>query len=183
MQRRGLRPTFSRARGFTLVELLVVLSVFAILLGLAAPSFMSIIANNRVASAANDIITVLNLGKSEAVRSGQTVVLCKRASDSACDTDASTDWSNGWILFVDSVSNNQIDDGERIVRLQPATEESLDVAYKGNDNKAINFNPNGRTGATGHFCLRNTHDDNKSRAVVVNIAARFHIEEQPYDCN
>ena len=56
--------------GFTLVEIQMVMVVSAIVLSLAAPSFMNIIANNRVASAANDLVVVLNLGKSEAAANG-----------------------------------------------------------------------------------------------------------------
>lgn len=167
-------------RGFTLVELLLVLVVVAILLSLGVPSFLNILASNRVAAAANEIVVVLNLGKSEAVRSGQTLVLCKRqAADTQCSTSAG-DWDNGWLLFIDGDNDNQVDAGERVVRVQTDAEESLDLAFSGGGN--LNFSPDGGTGPTGRFCLRNSHDGDKSRVIRVSGFGRFQVEQQAYDC-
>lgn len=186
MQRQGLQSKLPGARGFTLVELLVVLSVFAVLLGLAAPSFMNIIANNRVASTASDLVTLLNLGKSEAIRSGQTIVLCKKDSSNQCDTDTSGDWSKGWLLFVDEDEDNSVDADERIIRVASAPADNLNPIYNGSggNNRLINFKPNGRTSPNGRFCLNNSHDDAKSRAVSVSLSGRFQSVTRAYGkCN
>lgn len=50
--------TDASKRGFTLIELLVTLAVAAILLTVAVPNFQMFVVNNRMASQANDIITV-----------------------------------------------------------------------------------------------------------------------------
>jgi type IV fimbrial biogenesis protein FimT len=179
------RPATQKTNGFTLIELLVVLTLVGVILAIAAPSFMNIIASNRVASAANEIITVLNLGKNEAIRSGENVVLCKRATNDSCDTANTGDWSNGWVLFQDTNDNQSVNDGERIIRVQSDIETSLDLAYKGNYGvkNLIFFKPNGSLGSKGHFCLRNNQDDTKSRAVVIHDLGRFRIDEQAYDCS
>ncbi len=178
-------PKAIKHAGFTLIELIVVMTVAAIILAVATPSFMNIIADNRVSTAATEVVTVLNLGKSEAVRTGQTIVLCKRAaSDTQCAMDTSIDWSNGWLLFVDSDGSNQQNDGERIIRVESLTETSLDIAYDSStaSNRMINFNPNGRIAPNGRFCFRNQHDDSRSRAVVISQTGRVHTETQAYSC-
>ncbi len=170
--------------GFTLIELIVVMAVAAIILAVATPSFINIIADNRVSTAATEVVTVLNLGKSEAVRTGQTTVLCKRSNDTECATNTSIDWSNGWLLFVDSNGDGHRDPGERIIRVESSTETSLDIAYDGStaSNRRINFNPNGRIAPNGRFCFRNQHDDSRSRAVVISPTGRVHTETQAYSC-
>lgn len=178
------RQTFflaqTNGQGFTLVELLIVLSVFAILLGLAAPSFMSIIANNRVANAANEIVTALNVGKSEAVRSGEHTVLCKSPDGASCDSSAT--WNQGWLLFQDSNGNREKEDGERIIRLQQDIEPSLEFDFR--TGNYIAFRPNGRTplNENGRFCFRNNHEDANSRTVIITMTGHVRIEVGNYTC-
>ena len=57
-----------RARGFTLIELMVVVAIIALTTGLAAPSFKVMLANYRVRSGAEGIINGLNQARAEAVR-------------------------------------------------------------------------------------------------------------------
>jgi len=65
-----------RARGFTLVELLVVMAVAAVLLMLAVPSFGTQIARNRVEGAATALATDLQYARSESVaRNAQVGVI------------------------------------------------------------------------------------------------------------
>jgi prepilin-type N-terminal cleavage/methylation domain-containing protein len=53
--------------GFTLMELMVTIAIAAILVGTAIPSFTSTITNNRLTTSANELVTALNLARSEAV--------------------------------------------------------------------------------------------------------------------
>ncbi|MDO9596649.1 MAG: GspH/FimT family protein [Azoarcus sp.] len=62
--------------GFTLVELMIALAVLAILAAVGMPSFQGIIANNRLASASNDILSGLNVAKSEAIRRNASIRFC-----------------------------------------------------------------------------------------------------------
>ena len=43
-----MRILFKRPRGFTLIELVVVMAVLAIIAGMATPSFMDMIRDNRI---------------------------------------------------------------------------------------------------------------------------------------
>ena len=77
-----------RARGFTLVEMMVTVGIAVILLGIAAPSFSSYIRNQRVKAAAIDIHMALTLARSEAIKRNNNVTL----------TPATGGWINGWTI-------------------------------------------------------------------------------------
>lgn len=159
--------------GFTLVELMITLAVAAILVTAAVPSFMSMIASNRVTAASNDLVTALNLGKSEAIRSGRYALLCKNSN---CDTTGS--WADGWILFSD-VDNNGVQNGDDpIIRTQEALEPSLAFQYiGGSGGSRIQFRPNGSLNELGRFCFRNSYQNENSRVVRITQSGRIRTEK------
>lgn len=61
------------ARGLTLIELMITVAVLAIGLSLAAPAFTQQIANYRLRTASEAIITGLNYARAEAVRRNAAV--------------------------------------------------------------------------------------------------------------
>ena len=70
-----MQPSRGRATGFTLVELMVTLAVFAILIARAVPSMQQIVASQRVRSVASDIASDLVIARNEAVKRGDNVQL------------------------------------------------------------------------------------------------------------
>lgn len=75
------------ARGVTLIELMVALALAAIVLTIGIPSFRSIIENNQLTTRTNEIVTLLNLARSDAVRRGAPVSICPVTS-----------WANGMLI-------------------------------------------------------------------------------------
>jgi type IV fimbrial biogenesis protein FimT len=93
-------PRRTRAEaGFTLIELMVTLTVTAIVLAMAAPSFGSLLASNRMSTQTSEFIGALNLARSEAVRRAQPVAL--RANDQ-------DNYAKGWKVFSDSDADGAI---------------------------------------------------------------------------
>lgn len=81
--------------GFTLIEVMVVVSIVAILAALAAPSFVEMLRRNRLSAAVSALQVSLSLARSEAV---------KRGADARVTVAANTAagvWTNGWTVFVD----------------------------------------------------------------------------------
>lgn len=64
-------------RGFTLIELIITVTVGAILIMLAVPSMGQMIANNRLAGGANEILGAINYARSEAIKRGASVSVCE----------------------------------------------------------------------------------------------------------
>lgn len=83
----------SVARGFTLIELMVVVAIAAILMGLALPSFKSFIEGQRVKAAASDFVMAAIYARSEAIkRNGEVGVV------------AAIVWKDGWSVKAGAVT-------------------------------------------------------------------------------
>lgn len=99
-------PRRRPAAGMTLIELLVTLAVGAVLLTVAVPNLSAFVKENRVVSATNDFVAAINVARTEAVRRGVTVVLCRTMTPTAatpsCNRTGATnnDWSTGWIMYA-----------------------------------------------------------------------------------
>jgi len=108
-----------RYSGFTLIELMTTVAIVGIIAAFALPSFQDLIAKNRLAAISNNFLTDLMMARSEAIKRGTTVTLCRRnAGGSDCDaTGTLTDWQNGWIAFIDSNNDGTIDAGEIQLRV------------------------------------------------------------------
>jgi len=117
--------------GFTLIELMVTLSVLVVLMALAVPSFQSMMASSNVSTVTNDLMTTLAQARSNAVRRGARVTVCKSANGSQCATTG--DWEQGWIMFNDddhTGTSATVDTGEAITFASPAVAGG--VVIKGN---------------------------------------------------
>ena len=92
----------TRQLGFTLIELMVTLTVAVILMTIAVPSFRDALIRNRLTTYTNDLVGAINYARAEAIKRGQSVTLCKSTTGSACTTTTGSQWENGWIAFVDA---------------------------------------------------------------------------------
>ncbi len=80
-----------RALGLTLVELMVTLSVLAIVVALAAPSFNDSLPRTRVKSQGSDVVNLLALAKSESLKRNQ-VTTTVTVSNSGATWEVATEW-------------------------------------------------------------------------------------------
>jgi len=88
---------FQINRGFTLLELMIVVLVLIILASVALPSMVSTIQNNRMTAQANGFLTAFQLARTEALKRNDPVSVCPSSDGATCDGD----WEDGWIVFVD----------------------------------------------------------------------------------
>ncbi|HTV97597.1 MAG TPA: GspH/FimT family pseudopilin [Steroidobacteraceae bacterium] len=87
------------ARGFTLIELMVTVSVAGILAAIAVPAFNSFMLNDRQIGQANSLVSSFNYARSEAIKRDVTggITVCPSVNGTSC-TGAS-DWQDGWIVY------------------------------------------------------------------------------------
>ena len=113
-----------KQEGVSLIELMVTLAVLALALGLSIPSFTALRANNRMTTAANDIVTSLHAARSEAIMRQVTVTMCPTpAGDGACVDGGSV--GAGWTVFVDRNGDGQISPDDVVLQRHPGLEPEL----------------------------------------------------------
>jgi type IV fimbrial biogenesis protein FimT len=147
---RGIR----RARGFTIVELLVTVGIVGVLAGIAAPSMRDLVASNRLKTHNSTLETSLMLARTEAIKRQLRVVVCKSADQASCA--GSGDWQQGWIVFVDTNDSASVDAGEAILEkvgalsgsfiLRGDTDVADYVSYSRNGGPKIRASDNPQTG-------------------------------------
>lgn len=106
-----------QARGFTVVELMVTLAVLAIVMAFAIPGFQSMINDNRLSSASNELIANLQTARMEAIRRGRRVVVCASANpNEGSAATCATAGIHGWITFVDEDTDGDFGAGDTLLR-------------------------------------------------------------------
>ena len=94
---KGRLACVARDRGFTLVEMLMVLTVAVVLLTLGAPAFIDTVRNNRLVTTMNALSGTLASARAEAVAQRRVVTVCGSSDGLECDGE----WTQGWISFLD----------------------------------------------------------------------------------
>jgi type IV fimbrial biogenesis protein FimT len=85
------------ARGFTLIELMVAITILAILLAWAVPSFNNAALSSKLTGFANDLVSSTQIARSEAIKRNAPITLCASSNGTACATSGG--WEVGWILL------------------------------------------------------------------------------------
>ena len=100
-------------QGFTLVELLMTLTVLAVVLAIAIPSFASAIDSVRQRTQINQLVADLNFARSRAITSRRPVSIC--AGQENCNGTRS--WSGQLLTFEDLNGNGRLDEDDASLRI------------------------------------------------------------------
>lgn len=142
-----MKNKLSRLRGFTLVELMVTLSIAAVLMMIAVPSLETYRRNSELTSATNTLLAAINAARGEAMKRGMSAMVVPMGNDS--------NWNAGWVVFVDSDRTQTFDATQDLTVLtQAPLPNYLNVAGNGTASLGVSyvmFDPSGysRTKAGG----------------------------------
>ena len=107
--------------GLTLLELMITISVLAIVTAISVPAMTKFIANLRQVTQANNFIADIVYARNEAATRGVRVTLCASqnvdtAANPTCAATGTTAWETGRIIFVDSNGNGVKTSGESLLK-------------------------------------------------------------------
>lgn len=166
-------------RGFTLVELLVVLAVGSILLAIAVPGYGFLVNTSRVAAVTNDLVGALQLARSEAIKRGTRVTVCRTSNPMAVQPlcDSAANWHEGWLVFVDDGSRGVIDSGDTLLRVQGRSSSAGTNITSKSIYQYVSYRPsgmsqgsNGLANGTISICLEGSQRD-----IVISRAGRIRL--------
>jgi type IV fimbrial biogenesis protein FimT len=160
-------------KGFTLVELMIVISILGILSAIALPSFDTFLRKRQMVGSSNLFYTTLYLARSEAVKRNSTVTICKSSDGVTCGGS----WTAGWLMFEDANSDGVLDGAEVTITGGSLTNGYLLTWSAFGSNSYIRFNKNGMTAShngTFKFCPQDSNSKFAS-AVIVSKTARIRV--------
>src|SRR5882757_7323947 len=177
------------ARGFTMIELMVTLTVAGVLTALALPNLRPFIQSSRLTSASNDLLRSLYIARAEAVkRQRGNVVVCATADPTASDATITCSYGafNGWFVFNDVNGNWQRDAGDAIIEKHALLDSSVSV--RNDADGIVSYAPTGFANLAGaHIPSSNiilcdqrgtvllSGTDSAARAVLIGNTGRVRV--------
>ena len=156
--------------GFTLIEALVVVSIAAMLMAMAAPSYREFTMNNVMISQINSFNSVLQFARSQAVRDRTNLTICTSDDQATCATHSN--WNTGWIAFTTNpnTTRNILKIGENI------SAKNITIAASGFASAGrIDYNAQGilaNNDSRGTFKFCDSRGAKSAKALIINSVGR-----------
>jgi type IV fimbrial biogenesis protein FimT len=159
-----------RQTGFTLVELLVTMSIVVILLTVGVSGLTTMVKRNIRAAEVNSMLGHLNFARAQAVMRATDIVVCPvDTSDLAAGcTGGTSDWRKGYAVI-------EAETGE-VLRVETATGSFAIRSTR----KAFIFRDDGSLGETigGNVSFCDSHDNGvEPRRIVISRVGRTRLTE------
>ena len=153
--------TSSKHAGFSIIEMMITISIIAILSAIAIPSFEQMIRKNKANSAAEALIVSWNLARAESMSSGGNVTL---SAHSACPAK---NWQCGWRIQNSGNTIQSIESQEMLI-------------ITNNKTNSLEFNRHGRPNIVNQqFLIRpqTKQQSNYSDSVLLCVNAGGNIRK------
>lgn len=148
--------THALSGGFTLIELMITVALAAVLMTLAAPSFVQYQRNSELTSLTNSLLAAINTAKSEAMKTGKNSFVVPKGSD----------WNSGWVVFIDVNRDSAYTEGtDTMVQTEDAVKSYFNIT--GNNTASgtspyIKFDSSGYSSASAALSFQIARTDTPS---------------------
>ena len=134
--------------GFSLIELMVAMSVLLILITIGVPNFNSFIKESRLSTITNMLVMDINLARSEAIKRGTQVILCRTDAPltaTVCGAGTANTWTSGWLVFVSPDSNTTYNAGpiDILLKRTEITSAGITILSNADADSVLGFNADG----------------------------------------
>ncbi len=149
-------------RGFTIIELMITLTILVILIGLAAPSLSDLVRDQRVKTATSDVHSALVYARSEAIKRNADVRVAPTGGD----------WGGGWQVQVA---------GGAVLKAQDAL-SGIKITQKDESNiGTITFRGDGRLlGAVADIVVKSSESASvTARCIRLDLGGRPSVKADP----
>ena len=158
-------------KGVTLLELMISVSITAILAIIVIPNFNDFIVKMRVDNEISQLHRMLLMARNTAINSGQNTILCPLNEISQC----SEQWKNKLSIFIDSNNNKTFDLEEKILQTKEEITAGDQLVY-GKGRTMITFKSTGQLSglANGTFRYCPEHYKKHARGIIVARSGRIY---------
>ena len=170
-------------KGYSLYELLLTLSVAAVILAIGLPSFSGTLARQRQRVEIDALFHAIHLARKESIMRRKVVSLCPSLDGKQCNPGR--DWSAGWLMFA----NHDRDE-------PPMIDESEPILWRHVVGETVQISANRRgftlrstvlRATNGTFVVCDRTGRVRPRALVISYTGRPRVAEQkrnrqPYVC-
>lgn len=165
--------------GFTMLELLVTITILGVMVGIAAPRFAATMRNLEMTNLANEFILSVGYARSQAIAMNRCVSLCisndPHADSPVCSS--SDNWNNGWIVFANpKCDNNPSDATAQLLQIYVGQPDGAVLIGTSND-RNLRFDSRGMTSLSAAGSLKllpagSSSTATASRIICINSAGR-----------
>jgi len=182
--------SMKKSSGFTLIELIVTVSIAAILMSIAVPSFKTMIDSNRLSTGTNELVSAFILARSEALKRSQTVTVCTSTNSTTCASAGNNDFGQGWIVFVDCGTEGVKDassdcngdgdstdvgiDDDPIINAHSGLKDLTIVSNSATPEHYLTYSFSGRP--SGTVTLRVTQNGSVQKRIVIGRSGRIRTQ-------
>lgn len=166
-------------QGFTLLELLITLSIISILIVVVTPSFTASSAKANASAVIQTLSGLVRTARNHAIYHQQTTIMCPSKDGIKCHQT----WQDGALIFQDSNANKRLDPSEPVIRFQTPLSDNGSIRWTALRNY-IMFSGQGLTGTTAGSFIYCPADNNSehAHALIISFSGKIrHAQDADQD--